>query len=278
MAQARKLHDRYFLQAKADGYAARSAYKLIDIDDRKHILRKGHFVVDLGCAPGSWVQVASQRVGDTGRVVGIDLKPVNIRLPFNARTIVGDIFKVSAEELLAVLELPEKLPDGRPVPPPPPPFKVVLSDMAPNTEGGGGGSGDHLRSVQLCRRVLELVPKLLKVNGHMVVKVFEGEVYPDLMREVEELFTDVKGFKPEASRDVSREMFIIAKGFRPKPEAPAPANRDPHAIAPPAPKPRAGWGHDKIDASPDDRAPADLGRGDRARDQDDQSKASRRRG
>lgn len=237
MAQGRKLHDRFFVQAKAEGYAARSAYKLIEIQERRKILRRGDWVVDLGCSPGSWVQVASEIVGPKGRVVGIDLKPVGIVVPENARAFEGDVFKVSAAELLGLAAGPGgRAPDA---------FDVVLSDMAPSTEGGGGGTVDHFRSVELCRRVVELVPRMLKMGGHCVMKVFEGEAYPELLKECGRVFRDVKGLKPAASRDVSREMFVIAVGFKGLPERRSGSGAGPKTsgeIAPARPAPKPGWG------------------------------------
>jgi 23S rRNA (uridine2552-2'-O)-methyltransferase len=233
MARRRELHDAYFRKAKAEGYAARSAYKLRQIDERKRILPRGGRVLDLGCAPGSWLQVAAEIVGPTGAVAGLDLQPVTATLPPNVRTAVGDVFTTPAEDLLALAADP-----GHPGPPRL--YDTVLSDMAPSTSGGGGGSADHFRSVDLCRRVLALLPALLRPGGNLAMKVFEGEAYPDLLRETAALFNEAKGFKPDASRDVSREIYIVAKGFRP-PAAPreAPAAGASPAIAPPAPK---GWG------------------------------------
>lgn len=238
MAQPRKLHDRFFKQAKEDGYAARSAYKLKQINDKRQILKRGDRVLDLGCSPGSWLQVASEiALGSSGRregaVGGIDLKPIATTLPPSVKTLVGDIFKTDPATLLALAT-----PDGHA----PRPIDVLLSDMAPSTEGGAGGSADHFRSVELCRRVLELAPSILRVGGHLAMKVFEGEEYPNLLRETQKLFTDVKGFKPEASRDVSREMFIVAKGFKgaPRPDA-LDAMREGVPLAKAMPAPREGW-------------------------------------
>jgi 23S rRNA (uridine2552-2'-O)-methyltransferase len=229
MAQARKLHDRFFKQAKEEGYAARSAYKLIQIDDKKRVFKRGDWVLDLGCAPGSWVQVAAEQVGPKGRVGGIDLKPVAIELPHNARSMVADIFQTEPAELLRLID------DS----PTPRRCDVLLSDMAPSTEGGAGGSIDHLRSIQLCRRVLALATDVLRDRGTLVMKVFEGEAYPALLAECNAVFGDVKGFKPESSRDVSREMFIIAKGFKSQKAATPVAPPPGIAKAPPAPRP--GW-------------------------------------
>lgn len=208
MAKPRELHDKFFKLAKAEGYAARSAYKLKEIQERRRIIRKGDRVLDLGCSPGSWVQVAAELVGPKGVVIGIDLNPIAVELPPNARTIVGDVFKVRAEDLLGQMS------DGTPVPvsvrQPAARFDVVLSDMMHLTEG----HGDHFRSMALCRRVLELAPAMLCHGGNLVMKAFEGEEYPALLKDTSRLFEEVKGVKPEATRDVSKEMFIVAKGLK----------------------------------------------------------------
>ncbi len=237
MAQPRKTQDLYFRLAKEEGYAARSAYKLKEIQDRRRVIHKGDRVLDLGCSPGSWVQVASELVGPKGRVVGIDLKPVTMGQTAhpNVKTVVADAFETEASVLLELL-------NGEVAPEHLRPFDVVLSDMAPSTEGGGGGTTDHFRSIELCQRVLELLPSLLKQGGHCVMKVFEGEAYPELLREAGRRFADAKGYKPRSSREVSREMFVI--GLRYKGSA-RNANSQPpiaDAIAPPKPKPLPGWG------------------------------------
>lgn len=226
--QRRKLHDQYFKKAKAEGYLARSAYKLQEIQERHHLLRPGMRVLDLGCAPGSWLQVAARRVKHRGVVVGIDLTPVTIDLPENVRTVAGDVFKVTAEDMVEMLGGPAD---------------VVLSDMAPNTTGDP--EGDHYRSVALCRRVLELLPVVLDPGGSLAMKVFEGGAYPELLHETHRHFEFVKGLKPEATREVSREMFIIGHRYRgplaEKPKAPvSAANR--HKVAPKRPAPGSGWG------------------------------------
>lgn len=192
----RVLHDKYFKLAKAEGYLARSAYKLLEIDDRYRVLNKGKRVLDVGCAPGSWLQVAAQRVGPRGRVVGIDLQRVDHAMPENVVTIQGDAQQVPPEELIELAggEL----------------FHTVLSDMAPKTTG----HVDDLVSAQLCRSVLELVPMLLRPGGHLAMKILEGQEYPLVVRETQRMFEHAKGFKPKASRDVSREMFIIGKRYK----------------------------------------------------------------
>ncbi|MFN9973183.1 MAG: SAM-dependent methyltransferase, partial [Phycisphaerae bacterium] len=181
------------------------------------ILRSGMRVVDLGCAPGSWLQVASEIVGPKGLVIGIDLQDVRPGLAANVRTIAGDIFTTDAAALL-----PE--PDAK--------FNAVISDMAPSTSG----HGDDALSVRLCRRVLELLPSLLAPGGACVMKVLEGGGYPDLLRDCQRLFAKAKGLKPKASRDLSREIFIVAEGYRPVTAA------KPTSVAKAAPKPGPGWG------------------------------------
>jgi 23S rRNA (uridine2552-2'-O)-methyltransferase len=215
MAQRRILHDEFFKKAKAEGYLARSAYKLKEIQERHRILRSGMKVVDLGCAPGSWLQVASEIVGPRGIVIGIDLQEVRPGLAPNIRTLAGDIFKTDAAALL-----PD--PDAK--------FDAVISDMAPNTTG----HGDDALSIRLCRRVLELLPALLAPGGACVMKVLEGGGYPELLRDCQRLFSKAKGLKPKASRDLSREIFIVAEGYRP-------ASTMQTAPAKPAPKPGPGW-------------------------------------
>lgn len=195
MPRERKLHDHYFKLAKAEGYLARSAYKLKEINERKRLLRPGQRVLDLGCAPGAWLQVARENVGPKGVVVGVDLQEVSPDLGENVRALVGDVYQVSARELV-------EMAGGR--------FDVVLSDMAPSTTG----AGDHFPSERLCRRVLEMCPELLRPGGALCMKVFEGELYPALLKDTGSRFEEAKGFKPTASRDVSREMYIIAKGHR----------------------------------------------------------------
>lgn len=213
----RKLHDPWFHRAKADGYAARSAYKLLQIQDAKNLIRPGDRVLDCGCAPGSWLQVAADLVGPAGAVVGVDLLPVKVPLPDHVAHIRGDLRELSPNDLAA-------LAGG--------PFDVVLSDMAPNTSG----HGDSERSVELCRTVLQVALDTLKPTGALAMKVLEGALYPDLLAETAELFAESRGYKPKASRDVSREMYVIAKGFTP----PSTARR--HADLAPRGGPPKGWG------------------------------------
>ena len=190
----RILHDQFFKKAKAEGYLARSAYKLKEIQERKKLFGPGGRVLDLGCAPGAWVQVACEIVGPRGIVVGIDLKEVRESFPDNVHILQGDIYATPPEVLTG--QSGQK-------------FDAVLSDMAPDTSG----HGDHFLSVRLCQRVLDLLPALLKPGGNLAMKVFEGEEYPQLLKDTAAKFASAKGFKPKASRDVSREMYVIGEAY-----------------------------------------------------------------
>lgn len=209
----RVLHDEYFNRAKAEGYAARSAYKLMQINESRRILKKGDTVLDLGCAPGSWMQAASEIVGPKGRVVGIDLKEVRHAMPPNVTAIVGDIYDIDADKLLGLAATSPLPPGGAgegSSSPRPLRFDVVISDMAPDTTG----HNEHELSVRLCERILELLPALLRRGGNMTMKVFEGGDYPRLLKDTARLFAQCKGLKPKATRGVSREMYIVGVGYR----------------------------------------------------------------
>lgn len=196
MTRRRQLHDAYFRRAKRDGYLARSAFKLAEINERKRLIRPRDRVLDLGCAPGSWLQVASELVGPEGRVVGIDLQAVTHAMEPNVVTTTGDFTEIDPETLVDAAGGP---------------FDVVVSDMAPKTSGHGD---DHL-SVRLCRAVLERLAGLLRPGGHLAMKVFEGAEHPALLAQTRALFAEARAFKPRACRDASRETYLVAKGFRP---------------------------------------------------------------
>tara|TARA_E500000318_G_scaffold8683_1_gene7964 strand:- start:79687 stop:80346 length:660 start_codon:yes stop_codon:yes gene_type:complete len=217
MAQKRKLQDKYFRMAKREGYLARSAYKLLEINKRRKLIRKGDRVLDLGCAPGSWMQVAEKIIGEEGTLVGIDLKPVSGDFGTNARTIVGDFTKTTAAELLGG---EEEL------------FDVVISDMAPSTTG----HGDHFFSERLCQEIIDALPDLLKPRGTCTMKVLEGETFPDLMRRMKHVFRVAGAIKPDACRDVSRETYVYGIGFRPG-RVRVKGDEDAGALPEPAP----GW-------------------------------------
>jgi 23S rRNA (uridine2552-2'-O)-methyltransferase len=219
MSKPRELHDRYFRLAKVEGYLARSAYKLKQIQQRYRVLRRGDWVLDLGCSPGSWMQVAGEIVGESGLVVGIDLLPAKLAATDRIAVLLGDAFAVPPSELLALLPEPRAR------------FNAVISDMAPNTVG----IGDDLRSASLCRRVLGLLPSVLAEGGRLTMKIFEGAEYSRVLNEARSMFTYCKGYRPDATREISREMFIVGEGFH------APTRTGTHSPAGP-PAPAAGWG------------------------------------
>ena len=216
MAQ-RKLHDKYFKQAKREGYVARSAYKLLEIQKRRKLIRKGDRVLDLGCAPGSWMQVAEKLVGPDGMVVGIDLQHVSTPFGDNVRVVRGDFTKIDIMELLPPKEIQQKKVFDKPDDEQPEPelvqplFDVVMSDMAPSTTG----HGDHFFSERLCQVIVDELPNLLKKNGNCTMKVLEGETFPDLLNRVKKAFRVAGAIKPDACRDVSRETYIFGIGFNP---------------------------------------------------------------
>lgn len=196
----RVLHDHYFKQAKEEGYLARSAYKLIEIDERRRVIPRAGKLLDIGCVPGSWLQVLAQRAGPKARIVGVDLKPVEHPFPGNVRTIVADFTTIDPAELLA--------PDAEP-------FDAVFSDMAPNTSG----FGDDLLSARLCQSVLDSLPPLLRRGGACVMKILEGAGAAPLLKRCKQRFEEARPFKPDATRSVSREIYIVCKRYRP-PKAP----------------------------------------------------------
>ncbi|QER41270.1 RlmE family RNA methyltransferase [Thermodesulfobacterium sp. TA1] len=190
--------DSWAKKAKEAGYPARSVYKLMEIQEFYHLVKKGDKVLDLGAAPGSWSKYLCKLVGKEGKVVGVDLQEIKINFP-NFYFLQKDVFELTKQDFLA-LGIEE--------------FEVVVSDMAPKTTGDK--FGDHVRSVSLVERALELVLVVLKPGGHFVAKVFEGQKLPQLKKQIEKCFKSVKLFKPKSSRKESREMFIIAQNFKTK--------------------------------------------------------------
>jgi 23S rRNA (uridine2552-2'-O)-methyltransferase len=185
--------DRFTRQAKEEGYAARSVYKLQEIDQRLRILRPGQRVLDLGCAPGSWAKYAIQRIGGRGRLVGVDLTEVS--LPGGV-FLVRSVLEVPADELRDLLGGPAD---------------VVLSDMAPLTTGNA--LGDHVAQLELATAAFELARALLAPGGSFVCKVFDGEDAHAFVMGLRPSFREVKRVRPEAVRQVSREFFVVGTGF-----------------------------------------------------------------
>lgn len=191
------LNDPYVQRAQADGYRARAAYKLTEIDERDHLLRPGAVVVNLGAAPGSWCQIAVKRCGPKGRVLALDLLPMEAVAGVNF--LLGDF----TED--AVLEEFERRLDGARV-------NVVLSDMAPNLSGVA--TVDQARSIHLCELALDFAVRHLKPGGQFLVKVFQGEGFMAFRQQMESAFASVQVRKPKASRDRSAEVYLLGKGPR----------------------------------------------------------------
>ncbi|MGZ3696104.1 MAG: SAM-dependent methyltransferase [Bdellovibrionota bacterium] len=186
--------DFYHRKAKEEGFLARSAYKLQEIQKKFKLIKTGAKVLDLGCAPGAWVQVALPMVGPRGLVLGVDLEKVELKHP-QFRFIHGDAFKLE----------PEHMPEG--------PFDVVLSDMAPKTSGIK--IRDQVRSAELCLHALAVAEKHLKVGGGLVVKLFEGGDADMVRKQIEARFESFKPFKPDSTRQASVEMYLVAMGKKP---------------------------------------------------------------
>ncbi len=192
----RQCEDRYFQKAKAEGYRARSAYKLLQIQEKFHILRKGQVIVDLGAAPGSWSQVAAEIVGDTGLVIAVDLQAI-APIP-GVATLQGDITAPDVQVRIA------RATGGL--------VDVVLSDAAPNTSGIR--ERDHALSVELVEAAFAVARQSLKPGGCFVAKVFEGEDIPRLLAQLRQHFALVKPHYPPATRQESREVFLVCRGFK----------------------------------------------------------------
>jgi 23S rRNA (uridine2552-2'-O)-methyltransferase len=190
----RQLNDPFVAEAKAKGYRSRAAFKLAEIDDKHHLIGRGARVVDLGCAPGGWVQVALQR--GAGAVVGVDLLPVD---PLPPAVLLQMDFTDPAcgPKLIAAL-------GGAP--------DLVLSDMAPNTVGHR--QTDHLRIIGLIEAAAQFAVEVLRPGGAFVTKAFQGGETAGVIRLLKTHFAEVRHVKPKASRAESSEVYIVATGFK----------------------------------------------------------------
>ena len=192
----RQLNDPYVAEARRRGYRSRAAFKLQQLDQRFHLLARGMRVVDLGCAPGGWSQVAAERVGPSGTVVGVDLSETD-SLP--GVTLLRGDFRDAA----VIARVRDAL-GG--------PSDIVLSDMA--APATGHAVTDHLRVVALAEDAFALAQALLKPGGAFVAKVFQGGAEGDLLAALKKSFAEVRHAKPAASRAESAETYVVAKGFR----------------------------------------------------------------
>ncbi len=188
--------DPYFQRAKTEGYRARSAYKLLQIQEKYELIHPGDRVLDLGAAPGGWSQVASQLAGESGQVVALDLEVI-VPLP-GVVTLQADM--LDPANLPIILDALGG------------PADVVLSDAAPQVTGIR--ATDHARSIALAEGALELALQVLRPGGHLVVKVFEGSDFSVFLHDVRRSFRFARPYHPPASRHESRELFVVAQSLR----------------------------------------------------------------
>jgi 23S rRNA (uridine2552-2'-O)-methyltransferase len=193
-----KRPDAFTKAAKAQGYPARSVFKLEEIDRRVRLLRAGQRVLDLGAAPGSWSLYAAQKIGRAGKLLAVDLHELTVPLGPNARFSRGDALSLSNEDLALFA-----------------PYDVVLSDMAPSTMGDRGA--DAARSVELFERALGVAGALLVPGGSFVGKLFMGEDFTRARDAARALFEEVRVIRPEGTRSTSVEVFLV--GLRRNPSA-----------------------------------------------------------
>lgn len=192
--------DTYYRRAKREHYASRAAYKLMQIDDRFGLMKPGNAIIDLGAAPGGWVQVAAERSQPGGLVIAVDMRPVaTVR---GAVAVKGDICSLrTLDKIREALDA-----HGRSG------VDVILSDMSPSISGIYGL--DHARSVGLVIRAMEVCEIFLRPKGGFVAKVFEGDTMSSLLERARRRFGMVKLFSPAASRERSSEIYLVSKGFR----------------------------------------------------------------
>ncbi len=196
MPKAFTAKDKYFHKAKQAGYRARSAFKLEEIQRKFHIVKKGDIVLDVGAAPGSFLQVLGGLVGPEGRVIGFDLQEIEPLGSKNIETFVANMLNI--EDVKTKLENIgiEK-------------FNVIVSDIAPKTTGIK--DVDQYRSIELNEAVLELAKELLKKGGILVLKIFVGADFQDFQKQLKQHFQKVNTFKPKSSRDRSFETYLVCR-------------------------------------------------------------------
>lgn len=188
--------DHYFRKAKQENFAARSVFKLEEIDQKFKIFRGAKTVLDLGASPGSWSQYASKVVGEKGQVLGVDLSPVTVKLK-NAVFIQADLRDLQLEEIFKEHGFV-------------PPFDIVMSDMAPKTTGIR--MTDQARSMELCELALDVAVRFLKKDGGFVCKLFHSDDFSKLREQMKKVFQKVEAVKPDSTRKISKEIFLVGLG------------------------------------------------------------------
>ena len=191
-------NEYYFKKAKEENYRSRSTYKLVQTNEKYDFIKRNSIVVDLGAAPGGWIQAARKMTGKNGFVLGLDLKPIEPFTQEYIRTIIADFTEPGTVDLIKSF-LPRKA-------------DVVLCDAAPNITGVW--EVDHARQIDLAEKALEIAQCVLRPSGNFFVKVFEGELLNDFLQTVKTLFDEVKLVKPPASRQQSSEMYLLALGLK----------------------------------------------------------------
>lgn len=190
--------DYYYKKAKQEKYRSRASYKLFQAIKKYGFIEHGDVVVDLGAAPGGWIQAARKTVGNKGFVLGIDLKPIEPFTQSYVRTIICDI--TDREALKQILEMLPRKADA------------VISDAAPNISGIW--EVDHARQMELSQQALEIAKEVLKPSGSFFVKVFQGDMLSDFIQKVKQNFVNVVLVKPEASKAKSAEIFILGRSLK----------------------------------------------------------------
>ncbi len=193
----RHFDDEFVKRAQKEGWRSRATFKLEEIDARDHLLRPGITVVDLGAAPGGWSQYVKKRLRDSGRVLALDILPMD---PIQGVEFIQGDF---AEQAVLDLAL-ERLGDSK--------VDLVLSDMAPNTSGVA--AVDQAKSMNLSELAFEFTDRTLKPGGTMLIKTFQGAGYSDLYKQMQARFEKLVARKPRASRSESREIYLLGKGFK----------------------------------------------------------------
>lgn len=194
--------DSFFYKAKEEGYNARSAFKLEEVQEKEKILKSGDTILDLGASPGSFLQFASKVIGERGKALGLDLQEIELNYLKNVDTEVCDIFDDTKVTILSENFLSAQRKQK---------FDVIISDLAPKTSGRK--DVDQWKSIELNTQVLEIATKYLKINGHCLMKVFQGEDFDEFLRETKRKFENVKIMKPKAVRDRSKEVYLVCKKF-----------------------------------------------------------------
>lgn len=193
---ARQLNDPYVMKARQEGYRSRAAFKILELDEKYHLFQPGMKVVDLGCAPGGWSQVAVTKVGPGGKVIGCDLLEVP-EIP-GAELIVLDFLEEGAPDILKTML------GGK--------ANLVMSDMAANTTGHT--PTDHIRIMHLCELAYQFACEILEQGGAFTCKVLKGGAESALLKQMQRDFATVKHAKPKSSRSDSAESYVVATGFR----------------------------------------------------------------